>query len=189
MNRPSLIQFVHGRCAPSQVVQLPADAFPPDEQIDYSEEVVTTQFLWPTSEGFLPGLIIDRPPGFTLMRSSGETEDMWTQLLLQVGWDLMMSIDQPCRHVTTTTVELSASGQGRVVFDDPLHAGNRLVLVDRLPDLTREWAQAAAATGCVRILAGTICTETGHTVTETEILAAVHAGNVVGALVPIEPPA
>ncbi|ART74347.1 hypothetical protein BTO20_37650 (plasmid) [Mycobacterium dioxanotrophicus] len=184
---PYFIQFAHGRCAPSQVIRLPQSAMTGEGDPNYSEQVITTQFLWPTSEGFLPGLIIDRPPGLTVVRANGDVDDLWTQLLLRVGWDLLVSLDQPCRHVNTSAVELSDDGgTGRVVFDDPDHSDSRLVLVDRLPALLPEWRQAAADTGCIRILAGTIGTASAdHRVTEADVIAAVQQGSVVGALVPV----
>ncbi|WP_454793801.1 hypothetical protein [Mycolicibacterium lutetiense] len=184
--RPNFVQFAHARCAPSQIVRLPAGAVRDVADIDFSEEVVTSQILLPTSEGYLPGLIIDRPSGFRLMYDSGDVEDMWTQLLLRVGWDLVLNIGQPCPQVATTTVELSPDGAGRVVFDDPDKPGvDPLVLADRLPVLEPEWLRAAATTGWVLIFAGTIGSETDESVTEQELAAAVSQGHVVGALVPI----
>ncbi|PQM45310.1 hypothetical protein C1Y40_04535 [Mycobacterium talmoniae] len=181
---PPVISFAHARCLPSQVIESPESTLA-DRCDGGNEEILSQQILWPTSEGYLAGLVIDRPIGVTALRPTGDLEDLWTQLLLDQGWELLLHISQPCPQVTTTTLELSSTGRGRVMLDDPYRPGKRIQLVDQLPDLMPEWIAAVRSTGVVRIIAGAIGSTPGTPLSEPQIVQAIQLGKMVGAVVPV----
>ncbi|WP_006246307.1 hypothetical protein [Mycolicibacterium tusciae] len=182
---PPVIKFAHGRCMQSQVI---STTLPISARTDWErgEDVTSLQLLWPTPSGYSAGLVIDRSSGVTALHRTGDVEDLWTQMLLEQGFDLLLETGQPCPVVNTCAIELDTAGRGRVLLNDKAHPGQQLVLLDHLPDNLPDWTQAAFDVGAVWIFAGDVGLQDDASQGAAALLAeAISKGSLVGATVPV----
>ncbi|GAT07616.1 hypothetical protein H7I77_25315 [Mycolicibacterium novocastrense] len=179
---PPVVQLAHARCAPSQIITLDTATIDPDNpSINLDEDIISVTMLWQAADGPLAGLILDRHAGISLIHGSGDREDLWVQFLLEKQWALVLDPAQNFPLITTGTIELNRSGQGRVVSDP---AGT--VLLDPLPDPSEQWVSAALDRGLVRVYAGDvgISDHPDHDVQNT-LFTAISAGRIAGAYLPV----
>lgn len=180
---PPVVQLAHARCVPSQVVRVDGPTIDPTAlPDDLDEEVHSLTVLWASADGPLAGLIIGRHGKLAVIHGSGDRDDPWLQFLLAQHWTLVLDDSQSFPVIDTCTVELGDDG-GRVVVND----ADRTVLLEPLPDPREEWVRAAADRGIVRVYAGDIdLAEAGNV--PGAVRAAIAAGRVVGAYVPVACP-
>lgn len=180
---PPFVQLAHRRCMESQIIAIDGALLDPDSTP--SEDVTSVTVLWPSPDGALAGLIVDRSDSIHMVhRDTGDPQDPFVSFLLGIGWHLVMSTDQGFPMVDTGTVDLDHPG-GRVLTHDP-----DTVLLEPLPDPDSDWLGAARARGVVRVYAGAIGLKKAAGQTLADAMdTAITRGRVAGAYLPVAPTA
>jgi len=174
---PPVVNLAHGCCAQPQVIRIEGASIDINAMGD--EELLSVTMLWPDGDTGVAGLIVDRHDAISVIHQpSGERDDPWLQLLLSLQWDLVLDVSQRFPVIDSCVVELDDGG--RLVVTEPA----RSILLDPLPSPSVQWVHAARARGIVRVFAGDVGLSEGGAVHDA-LSAAIGAGRVVGAYVPV----
>lgn len=184
----------HNRCMGSQVVELrggPRGDVAGIDPADSTDPVISLSVIWPSRDGTqaYAGILIDMPTAPTIVHvDSGEPEDIAVSGFLRRGWDLILDIHQDLPTSPGFLVKLGPGRTGTILDTVEIDEhGQPRFLLDELPKPDPVWIALAQRHGHIRVLAGNL--DLGGAPAggaEAALIAAVRAGHVVGAMIPVQ---
>ncbi|SLE83915.1 Uncharacterised protein [Mycobacteroides abscessus subsp. massiliense] len=185
----------HNRCMASQVIELRGgggnNVAGVVDKTGETDPVISVTAIWPSRDGSeaYPGILIDMPTAPTIVHvDSGEPEDIVVSGFLMRGWALILGIYQDLPTPADFTVKLGPGGTGTIIdAGETDEHGRPRFLLDELPKPDPVWIALAQRHGHIRVLAGNLDIAGAPAgAAEAALRAAVRAGHVVGALIPVQ---